>query len=157
MKRKLFLMLGILIVFTMTAITFATTSQSTTVSITSGSGPITVTQATTNTPSWSPAENTLGSTGSGDLFTLTKNTAEDIWVTLYLTNATDLSKAYSYLNLDITTPEGSKVLTLTNGYVTFKFTGAASSSTTISLASGGYYCIETTDVALSPAFFLEAR
>jgi hypothetical protein len=156
MKRKLFLMLGILIVFTITAITFANTSQSTTVSITAGSGPITVTESV-YAPSWSPAENALGTTGSGDLFTLTKNTAEDIWVTLYLTNAADLSKAYSYLNLDITTPEGSEILTLTNGYVTFKFTGAASSSTTISLASGSYYSIETTNVSLSPTFFLEAR
>jgi hypothetical protein len=157
MKKRLFLIVGVLIAFSIFAITFATTSQSTNVSITAGSGPVTVTEAVYK-PSWSPAKNTLGTTGSGDLFTLTKNTTEDIWVTLYLTNSADLSKAYSYLNLNVTTPEGSKVLTLTNGYISFKFTGAANSSTAISLNSGSYYSIETSNVVyLSPAFYIEAR
>jgi hypothetical protein len=175
-KRQVFFILSLVIAIAATAVSYATTSESTSIGITGDTSSASVSSTVTGgvygvNPSWSPSANSTGSITAGDLYIvdLTDFTSgEDKRLTLYLNNPDKLSKAYSYLNMSIAVyklsgdplawsvdPIDDTYLTLTNGYISFDLEGGYEYS--ISVDSGSYYCMTTTDVTLDPSFFAELR
>jgi hypothetical protein len=190
MKKRLFLILSLLVALAVTAISFANTSTTTSVDVSVGTSSFFNVKAAkygetdpadnvagkhNRAPNWSPVQGTSGSlTQSGDLFVLEPGTYNgDGWVYLYLNNADKLSKAYSYLNMNIKVYEKtsagtwaaatevtgtSSYLTLTNGYVAFKITATPGSTYSVSLDGASFYTINTSDTNnLKPSFYIEVK
>jgi hypothetical protein len=183
MKKRLFLILCLLVAFAITAISFASRSATTnSVSVSTSTNSLGVAAVDLPTirgkhnalPSWTPTEGTAGTISTkGDLFVITADSAADIWVTLYLNNGDKLSKAYTYLNMNIeayyttdttnwattTKKDIDSYLTLTNGYVSFKLSGhAAGGQYSIGIDGGTFFTIDTgTPANLKPSFYVEVN
>ena len=184
MKRKLFLILGLLLAGTVTSISYAqvTATSGTTIAAVGVSGQFAVVSTRAEAaadsvvlkynvdPAWSPSTDATGNiTTPGDLYYIDTGTYQgDLFVTLSLTNPTELTKSYTYLNLLINVykrqgvdgwvaVEGSTTyLTLTNGYVSFLIPGASEFDITID--GGNFYAIGNgTNGSLSPTFFVDVR
>jgi hypothetical protein len=179
-KRQVFFILSLIIAIAGTAVSYATTSETTGITVLAGSSSSVLAASHNETtpdiadgnnygdnPSWSPVANSTGSIGAGDLYIINLPTGEDRRLTLYLNNPEKLSKAYSYLNMNITVYEANDnanptswlnpknaYLSLTNGYISFDLTGGKKYS--ISVDGGSFYCM-TTDETLAPSFFAELR
>jgi hypothetical protein len=191
MKKRLFLILSLMVALAITAISFANTSTTTSVDVSVGASNFFNVKAAKygdptpannvagkhgRVPNWSPVQGTSGSlTQSGDLFVLEPGTYNgDGWVYLYLNNADKLSKAYSYLNMNIKVYEKvsgatdwtgatalsdvNAYLTLTNGYVAFKIKATPGSSYSVSLDGASFYTINTSVTDnLKPSFYIEVK
>ena len=94
-----------------------------------------------------------GNTPTGALFIVTPsaNYTGDLGVRVYLTNTGNLTKAYSYLNMQLYL-EGSleadkmpnyQVLTLENGVASFGLEVGGSDNYTLSVTTGGDYCLNS--------------
>ncbi|HET7522148.1 MAG TPA: hypothetical protein VFJ73_02375 [Bacillales bacterium] len=183
MKRRLFLLFSIVLALAVSGISYASTQATKEVTVSSGEF-ATVSKAGTDGVysndfnAWKPATGVSGTTGSGDLYIITRpaDATGDLYGTLYLSNAASLSEQYSYLNLNVNIygfdsvsqawqdinakSDGTlttKMLSLTNGYVTFQMSGTYEKYA-VSVDGGSYYCISAGqgDV-LSPEFFVEIR
>ena len=199
MKKGMIFLIAILVLLSATAITFARNTAAITISaITAGGNggyasvldgiadiPADVAlkhssdvgAANAVNPTWTPVVEQPGAITAGDLYYLdTSSYTGDIYVTLYLTNADELRKDYSYLHFNVnvythsdkpvlpgdwsaaTTVDGTEIpvyLTLVNGSVSFYLEGAA--YYTIAVDGGDYYCIDTNAVGgdLTPSFYME--
>jgi hypothetical protein len=172
-KRQVFFILSLIIAVAATAVSYATTSGSTSINVGNGSSSPRVTTTVTegvynDNPSWSPVANSTGSITPGNLYIVNLTGQDDRRLTLYLNNPEKLSKAYSYLNMNITvyksngadptvwTSIDDAFLTLINGYISFDLEGEYEYS--ISIDGGSYYTMTTAVPGnLSPDFFAELR
>lgn len=82
----------------------------------------------------------------GNLFTVTVHPdyTGDLLVNVYLTNTGDLTKAYQYLNMELTlegADENPKLLTLQNGKVSWYLEDSATDNYTVSVTGGGFYLV----------------
>jgi hypothetical protein len=200
MKKGLIFLIALLVLLSVTAITFARNTATTSVSITAAgvggdgeaatdaSGIATVDdgielQYSTGgahpyahvAPTWEPVIEQPGPITAGDLYYFnTTGYTGDILVTLYVTNPYELSKNYSYLNMQVNVRSGTSgawvqstlangdaigtvYLTLVNGKLTFILSG--NTYYDISIDSGTYYPVDVdaTGGALSPEFYLEIQ
>ncbi|MDC3414895.1 hypothetical protein NC797_16535 [Aquibacillus sp. 3ASR75-11] len=177
MRKKVFLMLGVLLALAVTSVSYAATNAAKSVTVNSGQF-ATVTAASgtdgptgiVDFPNWKPAKGVSGTTGKSDLYIIDPNSyTGDVYGTLYLGNAGDLAKNYSFLNLNVKiygksdsatswTEVETTVLSLANGFITFTLSGGFDSYA-VSISSGSYYAISTdaTDGSLSPDFYVEIK
>ncbi|HSW58947.1 MAG TPA: hypothetical protein VLH15_11115 [Dehalococcoidales bacterium] len=200
MKKGFLFFIALMVLLSATAITFARNTATTTVSI-SAAGASASGNVATNVsgisgvanniklqystgaaapfthvaPTWNPVITQPGSITAGDLYYFNSTGyAGDMLVTVYITNPSELSQNYSYLNLEINirsggsgawvqstladgSPIGTVYLTLVNGFTSFILSG--NTAYNISIDGGNYYCIDT-DAAggsLSPSFYLEVQ
>ena len=131
--------------------------------------PVQVTVAET-TPGITAFGKAIGSVKPGDLFYVdASNSAADIDVNLYQTNASELIHHYRYMifNIGIYTRNSvgdwekaalpETYLTLRNGGVSFTLPGYAQYR--ISVEGGSFYCLtaDKTDGDVSPRFYLEVN
>jgi len=131
--------------------------------------PVQVTVAET-TPGITAFGKAIGSVKPGDLFYVdASNSAADIDVNLYLTNASELIHNYRYMILEIGVYVQNNVggwekaalpgtyLTLRNGDVSFHLPGYARYR--ITAEGGSFYCLtaDKTDGDVSPRFYLEVN
>jgi hypothetical protein len=195
MKKKIIFAVALLLLLASTAIAFAQTTATATVAISAGSnsggassiktlndvgGSIALKYSTGTeapfthvAPDWEPIVEQPGAISAGDVFYIdcTSYTG-DVLVTLHLTNASELSRDYSYLDMQVNVWEGTSeawdqateadnstigtvYLTIINGETTFILHG--DTEYCISIDGGTYYCIDT-DAAggsTSPDFYLD--
>ena len=125
------------------------------------------------TPSAVAFGRAIGGVTSGDLFYIdATDSATDFTVTLYITNAEELSHCYRYLILEVgvyveseagewvrasgydSEPAPETFITLRNGYVSFSLYGYARYKITID--GGSFYCLTAAadGGTLSPKFYL---
>lgn len=175
MKRKLFLVVGIMLALGITSVSYAATSASTNVTVqTSDFATVSQADGTDVVGSYGQqpvlsAEGSSGTIDSGDLYVVTPQGTGtgDIYGTLYLSNAAALTDSFSYLNFNVQVygfPEGGTdwevvgdplLLSLTNGYVNFTLTGDYSKYS-VGVESGGFYLLNTSTVT-DPEFFVEIK
>jgi hypothetical protein len=178
MTRRIYLIIALVVALVVAGGTFAytQTSSSVTASVSSNSF-ATVTAASggeawakhDGVPSWTPLEGSAGSVTAGDLYYIDPGDyAGDLLIMLYITNAGDLSSAYSYLNLEVQVwdydadPEGwtsesvDYFLTLSNGYVAFILSAPGGDGYVVTIDDGSWYCIDGTGT-LAPTFFIDVR
>jgi hypothetical protein len=202
-KKKIIFAIAVLILFASTAIAFAMTTATTTIAITAGgdNGDIATIQTlstgadlkgtnpdielkyydsvTTNkniAPEWNPVIDHAENITAGDLYYVDCGEyAGNILVTLHLTNASELSHNYSYLDMRVNIREGSSgswtqtseantsatiadntvYMSFVDGAVTFILEGGKEYC--ISIDGGDCYCISTDEShggSLSPDFYL---
>lgn len=185
MRKRLLAVIALFVAATVTGVTFGVTVATTTATATpvGNSGIATVTEADTDgkhtvRPSWNVTTDAVGRVDTaGDLFVIGgTGFTGDLSATLYLNNAAQLTKAYSYLNLAIvvykftdsawvaaagmTGANYTTYLTLTNGYVSFALPGLAATTTkySIGIDAGSFYCVNAipgSPGTLTPAFYLD--
>ena len=145
-KRKFYLLvaLGVTLILSSGVFAYTYTTAVGTINVGEPSGDIATVNASASQPNWSSVtanlskNTTCGEVPTGDLFDITPNAAYsgDIQVSVYLTNAADLIKAYKYLNMKLYL-EGSEeadetpdyqVLSLQNGRANFSLAGITSTS-----------------------------
>jgi hypothetical protein len=195
MRKKIIFGIALLLLLASTAIAFAQTTAVTSVSIAAGSssggaadiktldsvGTAIALKYSTGiedpythiAPSWDPIVEKPGAITAGDVYYIDCGDYQgDIMATLHLTNASELSLDYSYLDMQINIWEGSSgdwdqateadnspigvvYLTIINGETTFILHGNTEYCLTID--SGSYYCIDTDAVggSLSPDFYID--
>ncbi|HEU5140437.1 MAG TPA: hypothetical protein VFT51_10700 [Bacillales bacterium] len=173
MKRKLFLVVGIMLALAITGVSYAATSASTSVTVNTTDF-ATVSQASTTTGKYKiqpelSAEGSSGTVANGDLYIISPQGTGtgDIYGTLYLSNAAALTDNFSFLNFNVqiygTADDGATwdpvgdplLLSLTNGYVNFSLTGDYTTYS-VSVDGGGFYLLNTSAVT-EPEFFVEIK
>jgi hypothetical protein len=185
MRKRLLAVIALFVAAAVTGVTFGVTVATTTATANAvgNSGIATVTGANADgrhavVPSWNVTTGTVGGVDlPGDLFVIGgTGFTGDLSATLYLNNAAQLTKAYSYLNLGIVVYKGVTVaqnttweqaegggimyLTLTNGYVSFALhgLGATTNKYSIGIDAGSFYCVNaapTSPGTPTPAFYLD--
>jgi hypothetical protein len=197
MKKKMIFAIALLVLLASTAIAFAQTTATTAISIQAGSssGGAAVIKTlnqlddetglkystgshgnfTSIAPSWDPVVEHAGAVTPGDLYYIDCGDYQgDVLVTLHLTNASELSVDYSYLDVRVGVYEGdgdtgnwdaateadnstigTVYLTFINGQTTFILHG--NTQYCISIDGGDYYCIDTDadGGSLDPKFYLD--
>jgi hypothetical protein len=168
MKRKLILLLLATLLLTPWPVAYAHENDM------AGQAPVQIEAAeTTAAPHWKAFGKAIGGVTPGDLFYIdTINSTADMLVTLYITNADELSQHYRYLTLNVgvyiqtgtdqwektTTDTGEPLpdtyITMLNGRVSFTLPGYAKYKITID--KGCFYCYGTStdESAVSPTFYL---
>ena len=145
-KKKFYLIvaLGLVLILSGGAFAYTYTTAGGTIGILPPSGDVATSNTTSSQPDWNSvtdnlSENTTcGEVPAGDLFDITPSAAYtgDLQVGIYLTNASNLTKAYNYLNVKLYL-EGSasvnetpnyRLLTLQNGRSNFSLAGLTSSA-----------------------------
>ena len=140
-KKRFYLIAALVLVLVLSGglYAYAYTTAVETISIANPTGDIATCNETATQPDWDSvtdnlSENTTcGEVPTGDLFTITPNTAYsgDLVGSVYLTNTASLIKAYQYLNMEVYV-EGSesanetpnyRLLSLQNGQANFSLEG----------------------------------
>ena len=169
-KIRIFSVSAVVTALLILSAAYATTSTTATISI-NGVNPVGVKILTYNPPSWKPASGSGGSIAAGNLYNVTVSPDTTSLVTIYLTNPTNLSADYEFLNMNISYGNGVSVssgvfsptfsgtiLSLSNGYVQFEIANSGSSALnyTIGIAGGSFYCLSTTATggSLNPSFYI---
>ncbi|MBI4302975.1 MAG: hypothetical protein HY665_01355 [Chloroflexi bacterium] len=113
-----------------------------------------------------------GNVPTGDLFEVTvdNNYAGDLTVRVYLVNTGNLTKAYTYLNLELYLEDSEeagetpnyRMLTLQNGVASFSMQGPVPGNHTVSVAGGSYGLVTddtsqwSTGWTVAPQLYCEA-
>ena len=170
-KKKLSLIVAVVLVLAISGGAFAYTYTTTiaTISVPDPTANVATANASDNQPDWDSvtanlsASTVCGEVPTGDLFDITPNGAYtgDLQVGVYLTNASNLIKAYKYLNVKLYM-EGSdvasetpdyRVLSLQNGEASFRLlslTSTAKSWTQTSQADFQGGTLNQVDATTSP-------